>query len=163
MYRTQDDCQDFPGAIQQGVVDLMAGHETVSSFRKISLGSNRKFGLTFCIIFVLFGIWPLLHDGGSPRWGVLAVAAGFLIFAAIAPNRLEPLNRAWFKLGLVLSRIVNPIIMGILFFGIVTPFGWYLRWRGKDLLHSSIEPEVSTDWSQREPPGPARGTLAKQF
>jgi hypothetical protein len=74
---------------------------------------------------------------------------------------LTPLNRAWFKLGLLLNKIVSPIVMGFLFFGVVTPFAWFLR--GKDLLSLKLKPEAETYWIDREPPGPARGSLTKQF
>ena len=73
-----------------------------------------------------------------------------------------PLNRAWFKLGLGLNRIVNPVLMAILFFGAVVPLGWYLRRRGEDLLRVKMKPQA-TYWIAREPPGPAPNSMKKQF
>lgn len=141
----------------------MQTHETVLSFRRIVLGSNRKFGVTFGAIFAVFGLWPLLHQGGSPRWWLIAASAGFLSVGLLVPVWLTPLNRAWFKLGLALNKIVNPVVMGLLFFGAVVPFGWFLRWKGKDLLRLAIKRDAPTYWIEREPPGPSRGTFNKQF
>ena len=141
----------------------MQTHETVLSFRKIALGSNRKFGVAFGAFFAVFGLWPLLHQAGSPRWWLIAASVGFLSVGLFVPVWLTPLNRAWFKLGFALNMIVNPIVMGLLFFGAVVPFGLYLRWKGKDLLRLEIKGDAPTYWIAREPPGPSRGTFNKQF
>lgn len=140
----------------------MQTHETVASFRKVNLGSDRKFGLTFAAIFAIFGLLPLFRHE-SPRWALIAVSAAFLAAAVLRPDWLTPLNRAWFKLGLLLNKIVGPIVMGVLFFGAVTPFAWFLRKKGKDLLSLELKPGAETYWIEREPPGPARGSLTKQF
>lgn len=140
----------------------MQTHETTLSFRKVAIGSNRKFGLAFGFICAIFGAWPLLHHAG-PRWLLIILSVAFFSLAALRPNWLSPLNLAWFKLGLVLNKIVSPIIMGVLFFGAVVPLGWYLRKRGEDLLRLQIRPEAESYWIERQPPGPARGTLTKQF
>jgi len=141
----------------------MQTHETVLSFRKIAIGSDRKFGLTFGVIFAILGVWPLLRHGDSPRWALIALSVAFLIVAIFLPNWLTPLNRAWFKLGFALNKIANPIIMGILFFGSVVPLGWFLRKKGEDLLRLEMKPDAETYWIERQPPGPAQGTLTKQF
>lgn len=141
----------------------MQTHETVLSFRKIPIGSNRKFGVTFGVIFAVFGIWPLFHHASSPRWPLIALSAAFLAVALLRPDWLTPLNRAWFKLGFALNKVANPIVMGILFFGAVAPLGWFLRKRGEDLLRLELKPEAETYWIERQPPGPAQGTLTKQF
>jgi hypothetical protein len=141
----------------------MQTHETVSSFRKVSLGSNRKFGLTFGAVFLILAIWPLFRGATSPAWIMAAVSTLFFGLAIAAPDLLTSLNRAWFKLGLGLSRIANPIMMGFLFFGVVVPFALYMRRHRRDPLHLAIEPEALTYWIQRQPPGPMPGTLSKQF
>jgi Saxitoxin biosynthesis operon protein SxtJ len=140
----------------------MQTHETISSFRKVTTGSNRKFGITFGVLFGILGVWPLFHHN-SPKWWLIAIASAFLAFALLLPHRLAPLNRAWFKLGLALNSVVSPIIMGILFFGAVVPLAWYLRRKGKDPLRLRLEPEAATYWIERTPPGPLPGTLTKQF
>ena len=93
----------------------------------------------------------------------MLIAAGVLAAALFVPHWLAPLNRAWFKLGLALNRIAGPVVMGGLFFGAVVPIGWYLRMKGKDPLRLKLSPEAATYWIEREPPGPAQGTLTKQF
>ena len=141
----------------------MQTHETVLSFRKIARGSNRKFGVAFGALFAVLGLWPAVHQAGSPKWWLIAASVGFLSVGLLVPVWLTPLNSAWFKLGFALNKIVNPIVMGLLFFGAVVPFGWYLRWKGKDLLCLEIKRDAATYWIEREPPGPARGTFEKQF
>jgi hypothetical protein len=83
----------------------MQTHETVTSFRKISIGSNRKFGLVFGFLFAILGLWPLFRQGGSPKWGLIALATAIVAVALLRPYWLMPLNRGWFKLGLALNRI----------------------------------------------------------
>jgi hypothetical protein len=141
----------------------MQTHETVTSFRKISLGSNRKFGLAFGVLFAILGLWPLFCQAGSPKWGLITLATAILAVALLRPHWLMPLNRGWFKLGLALSRIVNPVVMGILFFGAVVPLGWYLRRKGEDLLRLKRNSRAGTYWIEREPQSPAPGSLKKQF
>ncbi|ACK49529.1 conserved hypothetical protein [Methylocella silvestris BL2] len=143
----------------------MQTHENVSSFRKVVLGSNRKFGLTFAAIFAVFAFLPLIHHHSphhSPRWILLAVAVLFAAVAMAAPERLDPLNRAWFKLGLLLNRIVNPLVMGLMFFGAVTPLGWIMRKRGADLLNLQLKPDAATYWIARGPAS-GEGGMTKQF
>jgi hypothetical protein len=142
---------------------LMETHETVTSFRKLTLGSNRKFGLAFGVLFAILGLWPLLHQSGSPKWGLIALSAAILAAALLRPHWLMPLNRGWFKLGLALSRIVNPVVMGVLFFGAVVPLGWYLRRKGEDLLRLKMNSQAGTYWIEREPPSPALDSMKKQF
>ena len=140
----------------------MQTHETVSSFRKIAVGSNRKFGLLFGMFFGILGLWPLFHHN-SPKWWLIAISGGVLTAALFFPRCLALPNRAWFQLGLAMNKVVSPVIMGGLFFGAVTPIGWYLRKTGKDLLSLKLNPEAVTYWIERKPPGPAQGTLTKQF
>ncbi|MBO0734362.1 MAG: hypothetical protein J2P49_08635, partial [Methylocapsa sp.] len=98
-----------------------------------------------------------------PRWGLLAAAGFFFAAALLFPRSLGLLNRAWFRFGLFLNRIVSPIIMGGLFFGAVVPVGWYLRKSGKDLLRLKPDTDAATYWIERNPSGPPPGSLTKQF
>jgi hypothetical protein len=148
--------------VESGLAKMQT-HETVLSFRKVVLGSNRKFGIVFGVVFAFFGIWPLVRHDDSPRWALLAASAAFLAASLFFSHWLTPLNRAWFKLGFALNQIVNPIIMGILFFGAVAPLGWYLRKTGKDLLRLEMTPEAETYWIERPPPIPGQGGLTKQY
>jgi hypothetical protein len=137
-------------------------HENIASFRRVEVGSNRKFGLTLGALFAAASLAPLLHHR-APHWWLLIVAAVFLIAGALFPSALTVANRAWFKLGLALNTIVSPIVMGLLFYGAVVPVGWFLRKTGEDILALKLAPEATTYWTLRDPPGPGQGTLNKQF
>ncbi|HLH10979.1 MAG TPA: SxtJ family membrane protein [Methylovirgula sp.] len=140
----------------------MQTHETIVSFRKVAAGSDRKFGLTLGIVLAALALWPLLRHH-SPRIWLLAI--GIILFAGglFFPAALGPFNRAWFRLGLFLNRLVGPVVMGLLFFGAVVPVGWVLRLRGEDPLKLKRDPDAATYWTRREPPGPRPGTLMKQY
>ena len=141
----------------------MQTHETVTTFRKISLGSNRRFGLAFGVVFAILGLWPLFHQAGSPKWALIALSTSILAVALLSPHWLMPLNRGWFKLGHALNRIAGPVAMALLFFGAVVPLGWHLRRKGEDLLRLKMKPQAGTYWIEREPPSPARDSMKKQF
>jgi hypothetical protein len=141
---------------------FMQTHETITSFRKVTIGSNRKFGVTVGLLLWLLAVSPLIHHH-SPRWWLLAVAIALLGAGLFFPGSLTPLNRAWFKLGLALNIVISPIVMGLLFYGAVVPVGWFLRKKGEDLLCLKLDPDAATYWIDREPPGPPPGTLMKQF
>jgi len=138
-------------------------HETISSFRTVTRASDRKFGITIGLILVAFGLWPMFRGASSPNLWLLAPAAGLLLATWLKPNWLAPLNRAWFRLGLVLNAVVSPVVMGLMYFGAVVPLGLLLRRNGKDLLQLELRPEAETYWVRREPPGPLPGTFNKQF
>ena len=109
----------------------MAMNESVHSQSEVRIGSDRNFGLLFAAVFLIVATLPLLR-GGTLRWWVLALAAAFAVAALVAPAVLRPLNIVWFRLGLALHHVVNPIIMGAIFFCAVTPMGMLLRALGKD-------------------------------
>jgi hypothetical protein len=138
-------------------------HETVSSFRIIAQASERKFGIVLGSIFLAFGLFPLLRDGSAPHYWLVALAASLLAAAWVRPVILKPVNRAWYRFGLALSAVVNPIVMAILYFCAVVPMGLFLRYKGRDLLQLKRRPAAETYWIHREPPGPLPGTFGKQF
>lgn len=114
---------------------------------------------------VAFGLIALInwwHDGHLWQW-LGAAAAAFCAFALISPGVLKPLNKGWFRLGLLLHAVVNPIIMGAIFFFAVTPTALIMRLRGKDLLRLKREPGSASYWITRHPPGPPPETLKDQF
>jgi Saxitoxin biosynthesis operon protein SxtJ len=126
------------------------------------MGSNRSFGLVFGGFFVLVALLPPIH-GGSVRLWALAVAAAFFAAAFFAPRLLQPLNRAWFRLGLLMHHVVNPVIMAVMFYGAILPMALLVRALGKDLLRLKRDPKADSYWIEREPPGPAPGSMSKQF
>ncbi|MCZ6894079.1 MAG: SxtJ family membrane protein [Gammaproteobacteria bacterium] len=124
--------------------------------------SNRSFGLVFAAVFAIIGLWPLIGDGAVRVWS-LAVSLVFLALALLWPVALAPLNRLWTRFGLLLHHIVNPIVMGVLFYLVVTPTGLVMRMLGKDLLRLRFDPQAKSYWIERQPPGPAPETMKDQF
>jgi hypothetical protein len=93
----------------------------------------------------------------------MGVAIAFALAAFLMPRLLQPLNWIWFKLGLALHHVVNPVVMSVMFYGAILPMAVLLRWLGKDLLRLKREPKSGSYWIQRAPPAPAPGSMRKQF
>lgn len=140
----------------------MAGHEPLQAHRRVTLGSDKNFGLVMAGAFAVLWLWPWLRHGHSLRWWALVLSLIFLGVALVVPAWLAPLNSLWFKLGLALQKVVSPLIMGLLFYAAVLPVGLILRLTGKDLLRLKRGDET-TYWIAREPPGPAPHSMSKQF
>jgi Saxitoxin biosynthesis operon protein SxtJ len=124
--------------------------------------SDRSFGLVFAAVFSITACWPLLH-WQSPRWWALAVAVVFAAVALGRPQLLHPLNRVWLALGRLLHKIVSPLVMGVIFFAAVTPTGWIMRLRGKDVLSLKRRPDLRSYWIRRQPTRPDTETMKNQF
>ena len=101
---------------------------------KVKISSNRSFGIVFFIFFLIIAVYPFLKDGNLRIWSLI-VSLIFLILGIINSNILLPLNKLWFKFGIFLGKIISPIIMGIIFFLVVTPIGLIMRLIGKDVLN----------------------------
>lgn len=125
-------------------------------------GSDRNFGFVFAAFFALVALLPLWH-GHPVRLWALAVGVLFLLAALFAPQSLAPLNRLWFRLGLLLHKVVNPIVMGALFFGTITPMAWFMRRRGTSPIDTRAHPERASYWTERDPPGPTPQSMSQQF
>ena len=97
------------------------------------------------------------------RWWSIAIGIAFLACALVAPHLLRPLNQLWFKFGLLLHHVVNPIVMFVLYFGAMVPMGLLVRVLGKDLLQLKFDKAAKTYWIPRSPPAPPPGGMAKQF
>jgi len=100
---------------------------------KIKISSNRSFGIVFFTFFLILSLWPLTK-GEEIKIGLLIISILFLVLGLIKSKILTPLNILWFKFGILLGRFVSPIVMGIIFFLVVTPTGYIMRLIGKDLL-----------------------------
>jgi hypothetical protein len=100
----------------------------------IKISSNRSFGIIFFLVFLLIGLYPLTYDGDI-RIGFVIISLIFLVLGLLNSKILTPLNKLWFRFGIFLGRIISPIIMGIIFFLVVTPTGLIMRVFGKDLLN----------------------------
>ena len=124
--------------------------------------SDRSFGLVFTALFLLIGVAPLLH-GRGPRYWAIAIGVAFLAIALARPALLQPLNQLWTRFGLLLHHIVNPIVMGLLFFLVLTPFGVGMRLLGKDPLRRRFDRTAGSYWIPRTPPGPPPETMTHQY
>jgi hypothetical protein len=140
----------------------MDTNEPTTSYRKVTISSERNFGVIFAALFALIGLGPLYH-GGAVRWWSIAIGAAFLVCALVAPRLLRPLNQLWFKFGLLLHHVVNPIVMFALYFSTVVPMGLLVRVLGKDLLHLKFDKGAASYWISRSPPAPPPGSMTKQF
>jgi hypothetical protein len=136
-------------------------HENFNREEASAPGSDRTFGLVMAGALALLAVINYRHAGALWPWELI-LGALFLAAALIKPPSLRPLNRLWMKLGLVLHRIVNPIVMGLLFYGTIWPTGLVMRLRGRDLLRLKREPGSNSYWIARAP-GPAPETMRDQF
>jgi hypothetical protein len=137
-------------------------HEDLKRALEIRGSSDRNFGLLFASVLTVLGLLPL-RAGGHVRVPALGLAGFFLVITLLRPAFLHPLNRAWTTLGLLLGRVVNPVVTAVLFFLLFTPAGLISRLRGKDRLRLKPRPETDTYWIIRDPPGPQSETMSKQF
>ena len=124
----------------------------------IKIGSNRSFGIVFFIVFLLIAIYPLINQGEIRAWSVL-ISLLFLILGIINSKILTPLNKAWFKFGIFLGKIISPIVMGIIFFLVVTPIAFLMRILKKDLLNLKYN-KNSSYWVEKTDP---KSTMKNQF
>lgn len=138
------------------------GHESLQRERQVEGSSNRSFGIVFAVVFAIIALFPLLF-GGALRWWSVVIALAFLALALLAPATLAPLNRIWMRFGLLLHKIVSPIVLGIMFFLVVTPIGLLMRATGKDPLRLRLDKSARTYWIDRTPPGPKPESLTDQF
>ena len=124
--------------------------------------SDRNFGFTMAAVFALIGSFGL-YKGSShaPLW--LCIAAIFAGLTLWRPQSLNPANRAWLKLGLLMYRVVNPVIMAILFFGAMLPIGLLMRLFGKDFLKLERVSSLPTYWLPRSDPRPPSESMRQQF
>lgn len=137
-------------------------HERFSSGESAPGSSDRAFGLVFAAVFAIVAAWPLF-TAGTPRWWAAAVALTFAALALLAPAVLAPLNRAWMRVGAVLHSIVSPIVLSFIFYGVVWPTALVMRLRRRDPLHLKFDPDATTYWVDRVPPGPPPASFRDPF
>ena len=125
----------------------------------VKISSNRSFGLLFFIVFLAISLWPLKSQGDLRLWAFI-LSLIFLVLGILNSRFLTPLNKLWYKFGIFLGSIASPIVMGIVFFMVVTPIGLIMRFLGKDLLRVNKNKIVSTYWINREK---QKTTMKKQF
>ena len=126
---------------------------------KIKISSNRNFGLVFFIVFMIISLWPLMYGDQIRIWSAI-ISLFFLILGLMNSILLTPLNQLWFKFGMILGAIIAPIIMGVIFFLVVTPIGLFMRLTGKDLLNRKYDKKNKTYWIKRDK---SINTMKRQF
>ncbi len=124
--------------------------------------SDRAFGVMFGVVLTVIGLWPLLHVE-RPHWWSLVVGWTCLLLGLVRPQTLSPLNQVWLKVSRLLRRVLSLVVTGLLFYTAVIPTGLLLRLFGKDLLRLRRDPNATTYWIERRPPGPAPESMRNQF
>jgi hypothetical protein len=137
-------------------------HENYSRNETVTSGSDRSFGMVMTAAFAVLSLLNWWREGHSWRW-TIGIAAFFLATTLFHPAALKPLNQLWLKFGMLLHKVVNPIVMALVFFGTVLPTGLVMRMLGKDLLRLKRQPNVDSYWIERCPPGPAPESMKDQF
>ena len=124
----------------------------------IKVGSNKSFGIVFFVVFLLVSLYPLINNEGIRIWS-LVISLIFLVLGILNSNLLSPLNKIWFKFGIFLGKIISPIIMGIIFFLVVTPIGLIMRLFGKDVLNLKYH-DYKSYWIEKTGP---KSKMKNQF
>ena len=125
---------------------------------EIKIGSNRSFGIVFFVVFLLISIYPLINEENIRYWSLI-ISLVFLLLGLLNSKLLTPLNKIWFKFGIFLGRIISPLIMGIIFFFVVTPTGLLMRIFKKDLLNLKFNNDKSY-WIEKTEP---KSKMKNQF
>ena len=137
-------------------------HEDYSRQTDEAISSERNLGITFAAVLAIIGALSW-YRGGSHAFIWLAAAAFFLLLAFVWVAPLRPINLLWHRLGLLLFHVVNPVVMGLVFFLTVLPVGIIRRLLGKDPLRLKLDPAAKSYWQERRPPGPAGDEMKNQF
>ena len=125
----------------------------------IKIGSNKSFGIVFFIFFLLVSLYPLTNDESIRYWS-LTISIIFLILGLLNSNLLSPLNKIWFRFGILLGKLISPLIMGIIFFLVVTPIGLIMKIIKKDLLNLKFRKDKETYWIEKTEP---KSKMKNQF
>ena len=125
---------------------------------EVKIGSNKSFGIVFSIFFFIIASYPLLSHNEIRLWSLI-ISIIFLVLGLLNSKLLTPLNKVWFKFGLLLSKFISPVIMGIIFFLVVTPTGLIMRLFKKDLLNLKYN-KNSTYWVEKKEP---KSKMKNQF
>ena len=124
----------------------------------IKISSNRNFGIVFFIVFLLIALYPITNNEDIRIWSLI-ISVIFIILGLLNSKILTPLNKLWFKLGIFLGKIVSPLIMGVIFFFVVTPIGLIMRMLVKDILNLKKNKDKSY-WIEKNGP---KSKMKNQF
>tara|TARA_Y100001970_G_scaffold204933_1_gene249521 strand:+ start:992 stop:1390 length:399 start_codon:yes stop_codon:yes gene_type:complete len=125
---------------------------------EIKISSNKSFGIVFAIVFFLIALWPIIKSDDIRIWSLI-VSIIFLILGIMNSSILTPLNKIWFRFGIFLGNLIAPVVMGIIFFFVVTPIGLIMRLLGRDLIKLKKNNENSY-WIEKKD---AESSMRKQF
>ena len=126
--------------------------------KEIKLPSNRSFGIVFFTVFLILSLYPLVNSESIRIWSLI-ISIIFLVLGLLNSKILTPLNKLWFKFGILLGKIVSPFVMGIIFFLVVTPIGLIMRLFGKDVLNLKYN-EKKSYWIEKKGP---KSKMKNQF
>ena len=124
----------------------------------VKIGSNRSFGIVFFVVFLIIATYPLINGDELKLWSLI-ISIVFLFLGLVNSKILNPLNKLWFKFGIFLGKIISPLVMGIIFFLIVTPIGLLMRLLNKDLLNLKFN-NNNTYWIKKTEP---KSKMKNQF
>ena len=124
----------------------------------VKIGSNRSFGIVFFVVFLIIATYPLINDDELRLWSLI-ISIVFLFLGLVNSKILNPLNKLWFKFGIFLGKIISPLVMGIIFFLVVTPIGLLMRLLNKDLLNLKFN-NNNTYWIEKTEP---KSKMKNQF
>jgi hypothetical protein len=125
---------------------------------QIKIPSNKNFGIVFFIVFIIISFYPLVNSDDIRLWALI-ISIIFLVLGLLNAKILTPLNLLWTKLGFLLGKIISPIVMGIIFFLIITPIGLFMRLLGRDLLNLKFNKNLSY-WIEKKDP---KSKMKNQF
>ena len=126
--------------------------------KDIKISSNRSFGIVFFVVFFIIAVYPIFKGGDLRVWSIV-ISLIFLVLGILNSKLLLPLNKIWFKFGLFLGKLVSPIVMGIIFFLVVTPIGLFMKLLGKDLINLKLN-KKNTYWIEK---GEQKSKMKNQF
>ena len=140
-------------------------HENYRDEEPTKAGSDRAFGCTVGGMLMLIGATKAFVAGAISSVVCLIFASGalLLLLGIVAPSRLSALNRLWLKVGTAIAKVVNPIILALLFFLVVTPMAFFMRIVGKRPLRLTADRTAATYWIEREPPAGEESSMKRQF
>ena len=126
--------------------------------KNLKISSNRSFGLVFFFVFLLIGIWPILNGEEIRKWSLI-ISITFLILGLLNSKILTPFNKAWFKFGIFLGNFISPVVMGVVYFFVVTPTGLIMRLFKKDLINLKKN-NKNTYWIEKKQ---TKNSMRNQF
>jgi hypothetical protein len=141
---------------------MSSTHEDFEREHEVRRATNRKFGLVMAGAFAFVALAPMVSGKAMRLWAA-PIAGVFLVLTLFVPHVLEPLNKLWFALGLLIGRITSPIFLAAFYFLVLTPLALLMRITGKDVLRLRRDGAAGSYWIPRTPPGPEPSTLRRQF